>query len=681
MALFRCELSKIYKNRTLLIAFFVGIIICLFVGVLTPCDIDDDYRDNYKNNVEDIIYNARISYHTIDSKSNEIALYQLNVIEYYSKVVNVELNSNVKSCCSVLSSPIPYVLALSFGILVAFLLAYTEVKNNFILFAGYKSRIRVCVKKIFVLVCVVFTVLVSFVLSTLVGSSIIFSTGNLSSVIQSLQCYNLCPFYITIFEALFLRVLLSFATIIWVSLLVFVITILTRKPYIVCLCAAILIGTDLVRKISFHNPLSFGYNYGIINSLSDSWLQKYHGVKIFDSMISQPILIFIVSLLLSIIMVCITILVYKKQILIKSSINKHEVKSLSHNNIWYYEIKKCLSCGPIAIVLVTLLIHIIMLDVTYKNESDDFEKIYRYYITEMSDLSFEDQKKFVIELRIESNEIITNALAKKSQFRDGNVSYEEYSSAQQKAGAADLTLEVLSVVDQQLNAIENLKNNGIETKLVYSVGWKKYVDSGADYWLLVSLLIFTFFYSFVERRNRFSNIINPLYCGNRKEQKPIWVKRAIILASVSNIFILLFNFVDLAFFSLKFGLPNPESFTAGAGVLFTNKFLKLWEIVLLKYIGCVIGAIFIISMVITLSRVYELVNYRCHYLLSIFIALLSISTVIYAMFGLNLISFFGFSWLYNSWLTNLIASFAILVSILLSFVSYKINQYKHIIVQ
>lgn len=654
MSLYQYEFKKLFKSKFCMILFALLVGLNFIIGLITyenPVR-GEGYSERYVKETDNIIYNAKMNYISIENKESENAQYQLEVIKRYSNIQSLDVTHEVRGYDSVLSSPIPFVSVLLLGILAAVLLAYREHSAGLILSSFQHSRIKICISKILLLLTVSFAgilVLLGFyTIGTVIGSGSDFS--GVSAPIQCIPAYIHCPYQITVIQAVLLRFLFAFITVFILSLIVLLFGIITRKAIWPLLFTVLLFGGDyLLTSIHSEKIFSIFYQLNIRNFISDNWLCRFSGKKVF-CFLSQPELFSLVATLTIVLLVSLSVWRFRYGKVVQSvkSRGGYAVgKKPSVRNFLYYEVKKIWSIKVIAAILLLLVASLVMLNATMKTEDRDLEKIYRYYIDQMSDLSYEEQVSFSLQTKIRLNQTISEATVIREKYINGEETRETYVEAQQKAGAAELELDVLRVIDQQLQSIGELNKQGIQAKLIYSSGWKKLIQNDNHVFLLFAIVLLIVPYVSFEKESGFHAVLPGIFKGNPSVYRKFRVVKFLIAFVSSMMIMLLFYSGELLLVHSKYGLSDWTAYAVGADILFYNIQLKIVEALLLRLVFSALGIVIFILLAEALTVFLKKSIWVILLTIGIELLMYLLSIVSdHSVFGI--ISYFGFDLLYRS---------------------------------
>ena len=265
-------------------------------------------------------------------------------------------------------------------------------------------------------------------------------------------------------------------------------------------------------------------------------------------------------------------------------------------NLFFYESKKIVSIKAVLACVLLMAASLFIQNATIQPENGDLERIYRYYIDQMSGLTYEDQVAYSIQSKTNLSHIISEAETIRKQYRNGEVTREVYTESEKRAGAAELEIQVFQVIDKQLNTVGELNKLGIEAKLVYATGWKMLMQNGSNLFLMFSIMILVVPYLTLENETGFQAILSGVFIHQKRKFRRFHAMQISLAVIYALLITLMFHSGELLLIDSAYGLPNWTAYSAGAEVIFQNIHLKLVGALLLRGLFSMIGIIMIICM-------------------------------------------------------------------------------------
>lgn len=609
MELYHYEAKKLLGNKICVIMLALLIALNFVFGLTAHRDTrDDNYSDHYAAEIDNIIYNAKMNYISIEDKDSEVAQYQLEIIKHYSELRTLDVSREVRGFDTLLPSPIPYVSVLLMGIIVAVMLVYREHSATLILSSFKHGRIKICISKLVLLFVTLLSGLLVFLVSQGLGVAIGSGFSGLSAPIQSIPAYIHCPYLFTVGEAALLRFLLALLIAIVVSLSVMLFGIVSRKSiWQLLFCVLLLAGDWLLSRVYSEDIFSIFYQLGIQNFITDKWLVRYSGKKVggfFSQLELFAVFAFLVIALLTIISVwCFRRIKTIKTV--KGGIGSNMGAKTNGKSLLRYEVKKIWSPKLVVAIILLFAASLAVLNTTLQTEDSDLEKIYRYYIEQMSELSYEEQVLFSGRTKTELSHTISEASKIREKFINGEETQENYVKAEQRAGAAELELDVLRVIDRQLTSIGELNEQGIQARLIYSSGWKKLMQNEDQAFLLFAVILLVFPYIAFEKESGLAALLPGVFHGDRKAYRKFRATKRLLAFAFSMMVVLLFYVGELLSVHLKYRLSDLTAHAAGADILFYAKELRIVEALLLRMFLSALGVMLIILLAEVLNLFFK----------------------------------------------------------------------------
>ncbi len=671
------EAKKLLKNRGLTVFIALLMIANLILGcVIKTEEKNETYSAEFTNETDNIIYGAEINYFLIQDKNSEEAQYQVKIINKYTELLGLDVSNTTKGYATVLVSPFPYVSALLITLFVAIILANNEYTSSLVLLSYKKTRTKICGGKIGLLVLTSLTTLICCVLSMLIGSAIINGMCGLLEPIQSIPEYIHSPYNINILTAIILRVILSIGMMLILALTVFVITIIVKRIIFSILGTGLLIGFDYLLMMINNGRFTWNNNINIHSFITDAWLVQYRGKQLicFVSQI-QIFTVFIVvgGIALSVIS-CILFRYTRLINVVKNKDNTTHQRCKNHTAI-SYEVAKLIQGKAMVVVIILFLANLLWIHCTNVEPYRDWDQVYKYSLSQMLEMSYEEQQQYSDNTKSEAYQTIVNAQDMREKYYNGEIEYESYVDAQQKAGAAELQISVFETIDEQLETVGKLRDDGIDAVLVYSTGWIKLFESNGDFILLLALVLVIVPYMTIENESKYSMILSSKFlCNNKLKQK--FNARKILVATIcSSLLILIFNVSELILLHIEYGLPSCDSYAAGAGVTFVAQNLKLIDAVIIKLLLSLVASIALILVIQILNQSVKKTLPIITIIITWGIMAFSVSSLCQVWVAVNIVSWFSYKALLHPSLWSFVRIGCVFLSII---IIYVISQRKKI---
>lgn len=603
------EVKKIISSRFYICLLAILLIANIILGAITV-NMDKQQScvspDQFDKCLDNTIYNAKMNYINIDDKEGEIAKYQIEIIEKYSTIKSSVIPEATSGFAFLLSSFIPFASSGIMAIMTAIMLTYHEYSSNLIISSFHLKRKRLCISKIIVLFSCVVLHTLTFCAASILGIAIggVSFTGG-GSYIQSILRYMYCPYRITVVEATALRCLMAIFFIFVFALVVFTIGIIIQNTVFTFLSSLLLVVFNVILTKMFEtNIFSLFYNININQFVNDGWLLKFSGKKMYI-FLSQVELMSVLGLSLIILSISIAVHLFRYSPTVSTVRHKRRYSNKLFgfkSRLINYEIKKILSSKAIIGVVLLLLCYSVISITQPTPTNSDYERIYKYHIEKMSELTYSEQIDYSMRTKGELSRIIKESVAIREKYKKGEVSKEEYDNVQQRAGAAELEQSVIKVIDDQLDSIAKINEIGISAKLLYPSGWKCLINSDINSILVFALIwVLSLFYC-SNYENGFENILTSSFVGKGKERMIIGLKQVSVTIICSVGLTMLFAIIEILPIHLVYRLSDFSEYVTGAGVELINSKLTFIEIFLIRAIYSLIGILLLVLLIQLLSK-------------------------------------------------------------------------------
>ena len=650
MNLYKYEFKKVFQSRFAVVLFLLLVVFNCVAGLMTEEDARQEaYAEQYRQEIENIIYNEKMNYISIEDKESENAQYQVEIVSRYTAIQTLDVSQPVKGFGAVLSSPVAFVSALFVGIFTAMMLAYHEYSASLILSSYHRSRGRLCLSKILLLLTVSFCSVLLYVGLNTVGVAIGSGLSGAALPVQSIPEYMNCPYPFTVLQVLLLRILFASLMVFLVSLAVLLFGVIVRRAVWTLLCAVLLLGSDfLLTYIHEKDIFSLFYNFNIRSFLMDGWLRKYSGMQLF-SFASQLAIFGVMAIALLLVLGGLIFLLFRYAKVVQSVKSKMSARhhaACFEKNLFFYESKKILSGKVILAWVLLLAASLFIKNASIQPENRDLERIYRYYVDQMTGMTYEDQVSYSLTTKINLNQIINEEKTMREQYLNGEATLEAYTEAQKRAGAAELEIEVLQTIDKQLNTIGEWNEKGIEAKLVYSTGWKMLMQNSSNLFLLFAVILVVVPYLSMENETGFQAILSGVFLHQKRSLQRFHAVQVSLTLMYALLITLVFHLAELLLIDSAYGLPNWTAYAVGAELIFQNVHFRLVDAVLMRELFSVIG----IVMLILVTKLLTMFIKRAVFII-LLIAAVEILFYLISMssdwaYGAGILPYFGFELFY-----------------------------------
>ena len=623
MKYFKFELKKLVSGKLFIWLALILIIANIVFGIFNTewngqADLVDQER--FLHNIDDIIYTAKMNYISIENKDSEMAHYQLEIIDRYSKLKEIVLTHTIEGYPALVTSFIPFACAGILEVIIAIMLTHFEWSSNLIITSFQKKRSIICFSKIFLLLLSSFGTTFVFCCANILGialSGCKFVGGD--AYIQSLERFISCPYKLTLLQAAILRFFVAAFVIFFISLIIFAVGNILRNAAFTILVAALLIAIDFILARAYQNNIfSLFYNININQFITDQWLHRFNGMQLFKfcSQIELLLLVVIMGIAICISVSVICFRYAKTVVTVKQKRSQESGSRKLKGNLTGYEIKKIMSAKVLVGIAMLMIVYSYLAFSQLTNINSDYEKIYKYHVDKMASLSFTEQLEYSTQTKIQLSNIVGEAFEIREKFKNGEVSAKEYNDVQQRAGAAELEQEVFGIIDRQLNKVSEINEKGIPAKLIYSSGWKLLINSDINIVLVFALIWMYSLFWCADYENKFDVIVKGCFVGQSYNYRRIELRRMVVVFISSIVLVMLFNGLELLPIHITYPINNLHEYVIGAGIEMKITHLQFADIFIIRTLLSLIGIVVLIVLIRLLSKLLKK---------TIFVMLVSIS--------------------------------------------------------
>lgn len=612
MKYFKFEFKKLVSGKLFICFVLLLVIANIVIGVFNTernGQVELVDHEQFLHNIDDIIYTAKMNYISIENKNSEMAYYQLEIIDRYTKLKEIVPTQTIEGYPALVTSFIPFACAGILEVIIAIMLLHFEQSSNLIITSFHKKRSIICFSKILLLL-----------LSSL-GTTFVFCCANTLGIalsgckfvggdayIQSLERFISCPYKLTLFQATILRFFVAVSVIFFISLMIFAVSNIIRNAAFTVLVAALIMAINFILDRAFQNDIfSLFYNININQFITDQWLQRFSGMQLFKFCSQVELLLLVV---ITGIAICISVSVIyfrcaKTIIPVKQKRSQGKRVCKTRGNVIGYEIKKLMSAKVLVGIALLMIVYSYLAFSQLTNINSDYEKIYRYHIDKMASLSFAEQLEYSTQTKIQLRKIVGEAFELREKFKNGEVSAKEYNDVQQRAGAAELEQEVFGILDRQLNKVSEINEKGIPAKLIYSSGWKLLINSDINIVLVFVLIWMYSLFLCADYENKFDVIVKGCFVGQSYNYRRIELRRMVVVFISSIVLVMLFNGLELLPIHITYPIKNLHEYVIGAGIEMKKTHLQFADIFIIRMLLSLIGIVVLIVLIRLLSKLLK----------------------------------------------------------------------------
>jgi hypothetical protein len=465
-----------------------------------------EYKEKYNSDIQNIIEKSKdyIEEYKSVGVSEDTYLYNYNqeVIELYSKTVKLNI-------------PVEYtrgwdyyfifgsynLLIILFLILTIPLIILGDMSNGFlpIIRSTKKGRANIIITKCCCsFIVTIFSVIVFSCIPLLIFG-IKYGYSSLSGYIQAFKTYELCPYILKIWQAVFLSLGIKILIFTSLSAIIMFFASITKKYTFTYLLSLIYCGLNyMLTNIVYLNNNSFFKLMNLFTVIdTDSFFRRYWAINLFGHAISYLSVIISISVLLTAFcFIAVSILHCKTKGIRKLKQIKFNFRFPSlHipcrvNNLFGYELYKMIISNKFIVVIILFIIAKALISSNiYENKSSSGDNFYKYYMTILEGPATEEKKEYITKERQQINETIQNKDYMESQFADNKITYENYREYLTQYSVSELKNKYFSEIEKHAEYIDKKAKKNISAHFVYDSGWKKLFLSEFDYILCGLLLI------------------------------------------------------------------------------------------------------------------------------------------------------------------------------------------------
>lgn len=457
-----------------------------------------------------------------------------------------------------------------------------ETGMSHILRVSRFGRSRTATSKIIsILICIVLVVFIFAIENCLIiGVTIGFSNPN--NAIQIINDFRLCPIDFTILEYFFVSILFKISTYCLFSILIVLISLLTRNTLYTYISSILLYAINLLPEwIAQNNPSSFFKKINLISASSVSPLfDDFQTINLFGNAI-ECYLFTIYSILIFIpIIFSIIVFIYDSNLHLNIPNIKFDIsafiKPFSHSqhftlplptiakpcsSIYLWEIQKTIG-KPSVIIIISgcILLKLITADNTFAPNFSYSETIYHNYMTVLAGKLSDEKKLYIAEERDDINHILLEYTQYQEDYSNCIISYPEYEAYLTLYSEAYEKNEPLSRIEQHLYYSTEQSRLNKDSWFVYDTGWYKLFTADFD-WILFLLQLILFSNVFIiEYTSKSSNgSFNYILRTTKNGRHTSFSRKLLSTATLSFIFYTLFCLIDIYYISSNFDLPLAEA--------------------------------------------------------------------------------------------------------------------------
>ena len=594
------EAKKLIKAKSVVILCALLAVFNIVISFFGVPSENVTTQEKYDKVAESVIYTAKVNLSQIVDKESESALYQKDIIARFEKLRGNVKVTPVKGYDSLLMSPYPYLSALVFCVWAALHLAFAEYSANLTLLSSKEKRGKIAVAKLAALAaCALGSVLIFSACYSL-GTLFAAGFGGALAPVQSIAAYIRCPYEINVLTAMVMRVLFAFAAALLAAVAVFCVSLAVKKiiPALVCIIAFVgldYVATDAAKTDIF--ALFYNFNFRVLTE--GTFLARYSGIKL-GVFVTQPFIMLAVLVLGVAAFALLSLLIFRKMRSIKGVYSPKiggRNGAASGKNLAFYELKKLFRGKTVILVFVLVIFKIFTLNAQVKEPNSDYENVYKYYLSEMEDMSYPTQGAYVTREIERSAKAIEEAEAYMNAYIDGEEEdHDKFLEYASELGAEELKHDVLVDINAQLAKVSVMRDKGVDAKLIYATGWDALFSLSADYICVILLAFVLVPYTMLDKESKFAPIMRASVLGRQKEGKRLRARKMLLMFAFAALVSLAFFALDLWLVNERIGLNSFGEYAVGTVLPEPLWGLRIWQVLLIRVAMAFAGILAIIAV-------------------------------------------------------------------------------------
>ncbi|MBQ8862360.1 MAG: hypothetical protein IJ021_06455, partial [Clostridia bacterium] len=266
-------------------------------------------------------------------------------------------------------------------------------------------------------------------------------------------------------------------------------------------------------------------------------------------------------------------------------------------NLAFYELKKLFRGKTVILVFVLVIFKIFTLNAQVKEPNSDYENVYKYYLSEMEDMSYPTQGAYVTREIERSAKAIEEAEAYMNAYIDGEEEdHDKFLEYASELGAEELKHDVLVDINAQLAKVSVMRDKGVDAKLIYATGWDALFSLSADYICVILLAFVLVPYTMLDKESKFAPIMRASVLGRKKEGKRLRARKMLLMFAFAALVSLAFFALDLWLVNERIGLNSFGEYAVGTVLPEPLWGLRIWQVLLIRVAMAFAGILAIIAV-------------------------------------------------------------------------------------
>lgn len=354
--------------------------------------------------------------------------------------------------------------------------------------------------------CIALCVLAVTVLFSAVNLAVYVYQGGLTSPgapLQSLPDFEYCPVEITLGQFVLVQLLFRFSCALAFAYLTAAVSLAVRNHVLTYTLSAIVFGLNaFVSSLYYENISSPLRCFNLYNTASAGrFFNRYIAQNIFGSPVNSVYVCAAVYMILVLLMFTLCAVLYSMNpggIRLPALSRKKKSSSVAARparvrtgNVFLWELKKTFTSPKIIVfVLCILAVRFAVSSDTLTHHKYFEDEIFRHYMNQLSGEATEEKFASVEAKRAEIDEILSSYERQTADFKNGEMSSEEYGEYLQKFYSAQNEDRLFKPVEERASYLRGcIDETGVRVHFVYDTGINKLLCGDADLFLYVAIVV------------------------------------------------------------------------------------------------------------------------------------------------------------------------------------------------
>lgn len=608
-----------------------AVIFALSENIITPSSpsaVDaEEERVGYTDKLDAIIKKAKRNLAVYESRGYRSDSYliksQKTAISRYSELydlefIDEEVNSGTANVFTYDTDIIFFLISALIAVTAVFFVDAEKGTMQFIRDTKYGGA-QLCLAKTVCAVIVSAVLGLSFFLIDLATTRIFCGALPMSQPIQVYSRFMLCPYKLTVGDAVISSLMLRFFFAVFISLFIGVISVITKQKTAAQTAFLLFCGTNYLIKM-FANEQSFLSGVSIFRVSSLSWqLEDLRVLLLFGTAAEYERGIGWIYLLVGVMAVLGIFVLFPLMKTLphgKTSVSPGAVlvrrihkesqrpvcrapKSLS---VSLYELRKLCTPTKNVIFLVLVLIKLAAAYNAYYADNGYDAQAYKEYIKKFEGLINSAAVEEIRETRERINKISEDSDKYLTEYQNGSISRDEYMAFKNEYYETMSFESVFACVEKQVNYLCDLsKNEGINGWVLYDGGWNHFFGRKPDFVLILMIITLLSDIGSIEYGSMF-----PILHTLKNGREPVVRAKLRVGALASAMLGAVFSMIDVVFICFNYGLSCPRAPIASLMELDALQKLSICAAavvsVLLQAAGCAVISNVVVCLSVVLRR-------------------------------------------------------------------------------